>query len=227
MGKREIYNKFRAHGLTHAGACAMGGNIQAESANRSNNVEDRSGMGDAQYTAMVDAGGYDFATDNGKHYGYGLCQWTLKSRKVELLRYAKNRGVSIADEDMQVDFAVHELKRDFSGLWKFLCSTDDMYTATDRICREFENPAVKNTDIRYEFAQEWDREFGDGETSVEIPTVSQPTQNSSRKPSESILVLEAVLNANGYAIPASGFATKEFCDMLEQFAKDVRKAWGF
>lgn len=121
----------------------MGGNIQAESGIRSNNVEDRSGMGDAQYTAMVDAGGYDFATDNGNHYGYGLCQWTLKSRKVELLQYAKNRGVSVADEDMQVDFAVHELKRDFSGLYKFLCSTDDMYTATDRICREFENPAVK------------------------------------------------------------------------------------
>ena len=223
MGKREIYDRLRVHGLTHAGACAMGGNIQAESGIRSNNVEDRSGVSDAQYTAMVDAGGYDFATDNGKYYGYGLCQWTLKSRKVELLQYAKNRGVSIADEDMQVDFAVHELKRDFSGLYKFLCSTDDIYTATDRICREFENPAVKNTAKRYEFAQEWDKEFG----GVETPVVSQPTQNSSREPSESILVLEAVLNANGYTVPTSGFATKEFCDMLEQFAKDVRKAWGF
>ena len=223
MGKREIYDRLIGHGLTHAGACAMGGNIQAESGIRSNNVEDRSGMSDAQYTEMVDAGGYDFATDNGKHYGYGLCQWTLKSRKVELLQYAKNRGVSVADEDMQVDFAVHELKRDFSGLYKFLCSTDDMYTATDRICREFENPAVKNTAKRYEFAQEWDKEF----RGVEAPTVSQPTQNSSREPSESILVLEAVLNANGYAVPTSGFATKQFCDMLEQFAKDIRKVWGF
>lgn len=222
MGKREIYNKLRMHGLTHAGACAMGGNIQAESGNRSNNVEDRSGMSDAQYTAMVDAGGYDFATDNGKHYGYGLCQWTLKSRKVELLQYAKNRGVSIADEDMQVDFAVYELKRDFNGLWNFLCSTDDMYTATDRICGEFENPAVKNTAKRYEFAQEWDKEFGNEENS----TVSEPTQNSSRKPSESILILEAVLNANGYTVPTSGFATKEFCDTLEQFAKDIREVWG-
>ena len=223
MSAKTIYDRLRSHGMTHAGACAMGGNIQAESGIRSNNVEDRSGMGDAQYTAMVDAGGYDFATDNGKHYGYGLCQWTLKSRKVELLQYAKNRGVSIADEDMQVDFAVHELKRDFSGLYNFLCSTDDMYTATDRICREFENPAVKNTAKRYEFAQEWDKEFGNEEAS----TVSQSIQNSSRKPSESILVLEAVLNANGYAVPASGFVTKQFCDTLEQFAKDIREVWGF
>ena len=223
MSAKTIYDRLRSHGMTHAGACAMGGNIQAESGNRSNTVEDRSGMSDAQYTAMVDAGGYDFATDNGKHYGYGLCQWTLKSRKVELLQYAKNRGVSIADEDMQVDFAVHELKRDFSGLYNFLCSTDDMYTATDRICREFENPAVKNTAKRYEFAQEWDKEFGNEEAS----TVSQSIQNSSRKPSESILVLEAVLNANGYAVPASGFVTKEFCDTLEQFAKDIREVWGF
>ena len=223
MSAKTIYDRLRSHGMTHAGACAMGGNIQAESGIRSNNVEDRSGMSDAQYTAMVDVGGYDFATDNGKHYGYGLCQWTLKSRKVELLQYAKNRGVSIADEDMQVDFAVHELKRDFSGLYNFLCSTDDMYTATDRICREFENPAVKNTAKRYEFAQEWDKEFGNEEAS----TVSQSIQNSSRKPSESILVLEAVLNANGYAVPASGFVTKEFCDTLEQFAKDIREVWGF
>ena len=222
MSAKTIYDRLRSHGLTHAGACAMGGNIQAESGIRANNVEDRSGMSDAQYTAMVDAGGYDFATDNGAHYGYGLCQWTLKSRKVELLQYAKNRGVSIADEDMQVDFAVYELKRDFNGLWNFLCSTDDMYTATDRICREFENPAVKNTAKRYEFAQEWDKEFGNEETS----TVSEPTQDSSRKPSESILILEAVLNANGYAIPTSGFATKEFCDTLEQFAKDIREVWG-
>ena len=222
MSAKTIYDRLRSHGMTHAGACAMGGNIQAESGNRSNNVEDRSGVSDAQYTAMVDAGGYDFATDNGAHYGYGLCQWTLKSRKVELLQYAKNRGVSIADEDMQVDFAVYELKRDFNGLWNFLCSTDDMYTATDRICREFENPAVKNTAKRYEFAQEWDKEFG----GVEASTVSQLTQNSSRKPSESILILEAVLNANGYAIPTSGFATKEFCDTLEQFAKDIREVWG-
>lgn len=223
MSAKTIYDRLRMHGLTHAGACAMGGNIQAESGIRSNNVEDRSGMSDTQYTAMVDAGGYDFATDNGKHYGYGLCQWTLKSRKAELLQYAKNRGVSIADEDMQVDFAVHELKRDFSGLYKFLCSTDDMYTATDRICREFENPAVKNTAKRYEFAQEWDKEF----RSVETPTVSQPDQNSSYEPNESILVLEAVLNANGYAVPASGFVTKQFCDTLEQFAKDIREVWGF
>ena len=223
MSAKTIYDRLRSHGMTHAGACAMGGNIQAESGIRSNNVEDRSGMGDAQYTAMVDAGGYDFATDNGKHYGYGLCQWTLKSRKVELLQYAKNRGVSIADEDMQVDFAVHELKRDFSGLYKFLCSTDDMYTATDRICREFENPAVKNTAKRYEFAQEWDKEFG----GVEAPAISQPSQNSSREPSESILVLEAVLNANGYTVPVSGFVTKQFCDTLEQFAKDIREVWGF
>ena len=222
MSAKTIYDRLRSHGMTHAGACAMGGNIQAESGNRSNNVEDRSGMSDAQYTAMVDAGGYDFATDNGAHYGYGLCQWTLKSRKVELLQYAQNRGVSIADEDMQVDFAVYELKRDFNGLWNFLCSTDDMYTATDRICREFENPAVKNTAKRYEFAQEWDKEFG----GVEASTVSQPTQNSSRKPSESILILEAVLNANGYTVPTSGFATKEFCDTLEQFAKDIREVWG-
>ena len=223
MSAKTIYDRLRSYGMTHAGACAMGGNIQAESGIRSNNVEDRSGMSDAQYTAMVDAGGYDFATDNGKHYGYGLCQWTLKSRKVELLQYAKNHGVSIADEDMQVDFAIHELKRDFSGLYKFLCSTDDMYAATDRICREFENPAVKNSAKRYEFAQEWDKEF----RGVETPTVSHPTQNSSREPSESILVLEAVLNANGYAVPTSGFATKEFCDTLEQFVKDIREVWGF
>ena len=98
MSAKTIYDRLRSHGMTHAGACAMGGNIQAESGNRSNNVEDRSGMSDAQYTAMVDAGGYDFATDNGKHYGYGLCQWTYWARKYKLAQYAKIMETNIGTE---------------------------------------------------------------------------------------------------------------------------------
>ena len=42
---------------------------------------------------------------------------------------------------MQVNFAVKELREEYTGLWAFLCSTDDLYLATRRVCIEFEGPA--------------------------------------------------------------------------------------
>ena len=55
---------------------------------------------------------------------------------------------------MQLDFIVRELKGDFPGLYAFLCDTDDIYAAADRICREFERPAVNNVERRYQLSLE-------------------------------------------------------------------------
>ena len=59
---QRLYNRFRDAGMTDAGALGVLCNLLPESALRSNNVEDRSGIPDDLYTGMVDAGGYDFAT---------------------------------------------------------------------------------------------------------------------------------------------------------------------
>ena len=145
MSMQTIYIKFRQAGMSAVGACAMLGNMQLESGLKANNVENRCPISDEDYTAQVDAGIYtDFATDNGKHYGYGLCQWTYPPRKVNLLNFARSRGASVGDEDMQVDFCVHELRTEYPMLWQYLCTATGMSPAARRICEEYERPAVNN-----------------------------------------------------------------------------------
>lgn len=144
MGEISIYNALRAGGLSAAGACAMMGNMFCESALISNNVQDNCTLGDFDYTNAVDSGiitRWQFMADG---YGYGLCQWTYSSRKFNLLEHAKAMGVSVGNEAMQCQFCITELQNDFPELYKFLCDTEDLATASDRICKEFENPAVKN-----------------------------------------------------------------------------------
>lgn len=156
-----IYKKLIAAGMTHCGACGVMGNLEAESSLKANNLqntyEKSLGAGDEVYTMAVDNGLYkNFVNDQA---GYGLAQWTLASRKRALLEFANNANRSIGDESMQVDFLIHEMRTDFPGLFSFLCSTDDMYEATSRVCKEYERPAVNNVDARYYFAQKWDKYF--------------------------------------------------------------------
>lgn len=148
---QKIYRALDAEGLTDAGILGVILNLYAESGLRSTNVEDRSGIPDDVYTAMVDAGGYDFATDNGKKYGYGLAQWTLPSRKTALLKYAKICGVSIGDETMQIGFLIGELTTtpEYADLLLFLKATNSVERAADVFQRIYEHPAVITDRTRF------------------------------------------------------------------------------
>ena len=144
MSERSVWDKLRAKGFSEVAVASIMGNMQAESAFISNNVEDRyhtaTWKTDEYYTSIVDNGMYSreqFATDS---YGYGLCQWTYKPRKINLYNYAKQRGVSIADEQMQIDFLMVELQSDFRGIYDLLLSNASLYTMTEQYMKVFENP---------------------------------------------------------------------------------------
>ena len=84
----------------------MMGNLFAESAlspiNLQNTYEKKLRYSDSTYTIAVDNGTYtNFIKDSA---GYGLAQWTFWSRKQNLLNYAKSKGVSIGDLNMQLEF---------------------------------------------------------------------------------------------------------------------------
>ena len=177
MSELTIYNALINGGLTEEASCAMMGNWYKESFLKSNNVEDTCTMGDVEYTSAVDDGRISVYQFMGDHYGYGLMQWTFSTRKQELWLLAQEKQVSISDEKMQVEFALKELKRDFSGLYGFLCGTKDLYMATYRICYEFENPKVKNVDERYKEA----KRYYDSRNNLDSGNTSsvQYTQNSS------------------------------------------------
>lgn len=154
MTTKEIYLHLIQAGLTSYGACALMGNLQAESGLRSNNAENgRTSLSDDDYTASVDNGTYTaFVTDA---IGYGLAQWTYWSRKQSLLAFSKSRGCSIGDCAMQLDFCLKEIKDRYRGLFNELCSTKDLKRATADVCTIYEKPAVNNIDTRYKYAQQF------------------------------------------------------------------------
>ena len=153
MSAQTIYTDLRRAGMTHEGACAMLGNMQCESRFKANIVQiGMTSLTDAQYTKLFDANPERCISDG---VGYGLCQWTYPQRKRNLRQFARNWDVSVGAEDMQTAFAVDELKTEYAALWKYLCETDELYTATERICKEYERPAVNNVDARYKAALEF------------------------------------------------------------------------
>lgn len=150
-----IARRLLAAGLSLHGTAALMGNLQAESAlipaNLQNTYNQSLGLSDEAYTAAVDNGSYrNFVHDCA---GYGLAQWTYWTRKQALLDFAKAAGTSIGDLDMQVDFLLYELKKDYPEVWKLLCSAGSVRAASDAVMCRFENPADQSEGARAYRAQ--------------------------------------------------------------------------
>ena len=169
MSAQTIYNTLCLAGMSPIGACAMLGNMMAESSLQSNIAQrGQTSLSDEAYTLAADNGTISFATDG---VGYGLCQWTHWERKPRLLAFAKQRGKSVGDEQTQVYFCIRELQDYYNSLWQYLRTTDDIDEATDRICAEFERPAVKNFMTRRDHAKRFAAELIKGFDPV-LPSTS-------------------------------------------------------
>lgn len=213
MSAQTIYIRLRQAGMSAVGACAMMGNMQLESGLKADNVQDGYGYTDADYTAKVDAGQLDFVDS----IGYGLCQWTLGSRKRKLLDFALRRGASIGDEAMQVDFCVHELQLDFPDLWRFLTTATGMAIAASRICKEYERPAINNIAARAAAGNEFymvfnDLDFNAAEPDPEDAIFHTPASEVYWPPrtleygmfGPDVLALQGLLSAHGFATSCDG-----------------------
>lgn len=164
MGVPElIFTRVREAGFTVEAACALLAQIQKESLFKPENLEDSRnnslGMTDWQYVNTVDSGSYtNFVNDAA---GFGLAQWTERSRKQNFLNYFKSRGKSIADLETQIAFLLYEMKAFFGGIWNKCLSSHDLKDLTWSLLNTWENPAEKlmNMVERYEYAQEWYQKF--------------------------------------------------------------------
>ena len=173
-----IYNLLRGYGLSEAGALGMLGNWECES-----NCEPYRVQGDYQpsrsiskaYVAAIDGRLSDPQRFSNDQKGFGLAQWTYPQRKYNLWCYWLQTGGSIADCKMQVDFAMYELQTEYSGLLSFLKTAEAIWDCTDKICREYERPAVNNVQARYEAALRIRREID----------LSGSTTSQSEEPSNS------------------------------------------
>lgn len=172
MNEKTIWKKFLSAGMTIAGAAGLMGNLYAESALNPKNLqqtyEKKLGYSDESYTAAVDSGKYtNFIRDCA---GYGLAQWTFWTRKQALLNYANDNGVSVGDLNMQVAFLIKELKTGYSAVWKILCTTDNVRTASDAVLFQYESPTNQGTSVqtfRYNQAMKFYNMFADAEVTAD------------------------------------------------------------
>ena len=150
---KKAYKAYTAFGLTPEGACGLMGNQYSESAGFLANrleflcvkryKEKGKTYTDATYTQAVDSGKIsraEFLCPMGKNYGYGLVQWTTSDRKAGLYDRAKKKGVSIADEDLQIEYVLWELKNRFPTTFRYLCSVTDTKKASDYVLEHYESP---------------------------------------------------------------------------------------
>ena len=151
-----IYNRLRQAGITQAGALGVLGNFDCES-----NCEPYRVQGDFSpyrtashvYVQGVTNGSISRDTFSRDAKGFGIYQLTYWSRKQGYYDYWKASGKALDDAELQVDYAVKEMASDYPNLLAFLRATTDIFTATSRVCREFERPAVNNIDARYAAAK--------------------------------------------------------------------------
>ena len=252
-----IANKCLIAGMTLAGAAGAIINFDCESLISEINVEDRyhsdTGKTDADYVHMVDnCPGYDFETDSGRHYGFGLAQWTLASRKRKMREFHNERGVSIGDFRTQVDFFLHECRKDFTDVWSTLCSSDSPYQCAYKFCLIYENPKNARAQAAYRAgkAKEWYDWLSAlmKENGLELPTPdtdaatadspAEPTKDDEGLPIPKtwpprtidshcsgwpeVELLQALLACHGYNVLVNGIFPGDTEKKLEAFQEDNR-----
>lgn len=127
--KSIIWSFLKSKGLTDNAVAGIMGNLQTESGCLPNNLENKYnislGYSDDKYTSLVDSGKYtNFVNDRA---GYGIAQWTYSSRKQDLLNFARSKGTSIADLNMQLEFLWQEMN---SSTFKAVGLVDKLNQAT-------------------------------------------------------------------------------------------------
>ena len=193
-----IYNLLRKAGMTQAGALGTIGNWKAESGCEPCRLQNdffSYRTASREYTARVTSGAIsrqEFARDQ---KGYGLAQWTYfnfqtgQGRKLDLYDFWKQSGKALDDLSMQVSFALHEMatQAQYSTLWQLLRTTNDLWTATDKVCRIFEQPYYCNVDTRYRYAKEIEAQIDldSWQTDNSNQEVNKPNEKLNEKPNNS------------------------------------------
>ena len=143
-----IYNKCRTLGMTHPGAIGLLGNLQGETSDFDPKsletlYQNRFHLTDDEYVQRADAGinVYNNKTFVYDSAGFGIAQWTWWSRKKGLLDYAKSKGKSVGDLDIQIEYMVQEMQTNYTKTWKILTTTNDYREAVKICVNEYEKPA--------------------------------------------------------------------------------------
>ena len=181
--EKTIWNFLMVHIDNEYGVAGLMGNLYAESALRSNNLqqsyETKLGYNDTTYTAAVDNGSYDnFVKDAA---GYGLAQWTYWSRKQAMLEFHQSKKKSIGDLQTQLEFLIKELSGSYKGVWSDLKNATSILDASNSVLLKFERPANQGESVqkkRAEYGQKYYDKYADKApaTQPEVPTAPAETE---------------------------------------------------
>lgn len=171
--KKMFHDYFMSKIGNEYGVAGLWGNIYAESGGRSNNLQNTAEtklmVTDAQYTESVDNDSYkNFAGDG---FGYGLAQWTAKSRKQGLLNYTRAYSKSIGDYATQMEYLFKELSDGYSNVLSTLKSATSVQEASDAVLTKFEKPANQDENVKTKRAN-YAKQFY--ELFVTTPVQTQP-----------------------------------------------------
>lgn len=198
---KKIYEYLTGKGLNAFAVSGLMGNIYAESALLTNNLQDsyqkKLGFTDETYTAAVDNGTYgDFATDKA---GYGLCQWTSSGRKQGLLGLCMVRECSVSDLTAQLDYLWKELNGDYTHVLNGLKKAATVSEAARLVMCKFEMPADQSEAKQLErvsYAEEIYKQYAETKTE----TITEDVQDMGEKVYKKLLeydgYLEKKSNAN-------------------------------
>lgn len=212
--EQAIWNFLMVHIDNEYGVAGLMGNLNAESALRSNNLqqtfETKLGYTDAEYTAAVDSGDYtNFVKDSA---GYGLAQWTYWSRKEQMLEFHRSKNKSIGDMNTQLEFLVKELKESYKSVWSCLQNATCVLEASNSVLTKFECPGDMGESVqkkRAEYGQRYYDKYADKPVSSTPATPTAPAP----APAELQFKVGDIVNFNGTnhyasANAASGPKTK-------------------
>lgn len=207
------------------GVAGLMGNLYAESALRSNNLqqtyEKSLGYTDDTYTAAVDSGDYsNFVKDSA---GYGLAQWTYWSRKQALLEYAKSVGKSICDFDMQMEFLWKELSTGYKSTLNALKAATSVADASTYVLIHFEAPADQGEAVQAKRASYGAKYYDAYHIVVETP-IEEPKEETKESTNQT--------DTNGGEVtPPTGTSTGEDVkvetDTAPEYIKTPEEAQSF
>ena len=172
MNEKVIWDFLLQKTGNERGTAAIMGNLMAES---SLNPRCVTGIKDPEYICKADNEEIDFAHDG---HAFGLVQWCYYTRKGGLQGYAKQRGVSVADLTMQLEYLVKEMSQDYKSVWSAVVNAKDIRTASDIVMLKYEKPAgtsEKSKAKRSSYAQKFYAEFAKPDPEPEPQPEPQPS----------------------------------------------------
>ena len=217
MTESEIFEYLVKKGLSIEGAAGLMGNIMAESGMRANNVqnsyENKVGS-DVEYTSKINNRTYSkeqFCSDS---CGYGLCQWTVYNRKLNLYEYADSVHQTIDSTKMQVDFLLEELNDYYRRVLNVLMISNNIKECSDIVLTQFERPRNQSEEVKNKRYQ----------LSLDIYKKYKNNDNSKYKVPFLVRVERNDLNVRKG--PGTNFSIESVCPIGVFTIIEVKDGWG-